>query len=87
MGGCDFSTRPYSYDDVEGDNQLQHFNLAKEDTDFKVKSLPKHFTCSHLNCLILNFEDPLRQKGEGDPGRGLDLVRQPVVRSSMDENQ
>ena len=37
MGGCDFSTRPYSYDDVEGDNQLQHFSLTKEDTDFKVK--------------------------------------------------
>ena len=44
MGGCDFSTRPYSYDDVEGDNQLQHFSLTKEDTDFKVKSLSKYFT-------------------------------------------
>ena len=63
------------------------FFLCTADIFEKVKSLPKHFTCSHLNCLILNFEDPLRQKGEGDPGRGLDLVRQPVVRSSMDENQ
>ena len=36
MGGCDFSTRLYTYDDVEGDEELTHFELAEEDTEYKV---------------------------------------------------
>ena len=36
IGGSDFSTRPYTYDDVEGDFALQHFALTAEDLDYKV---------------------------------------------------
>ena len=36
MAGSDFSTRPYSYDDVEGDVTLEHFSLAEEDVLYKV---------------------------------------------------
>lgn len=36
MGGCDFSTRDYTYDDVEGDLALENFALAIEDTDYKI---------------------------------------------------
>ena len=36
MGGCDFSWRHYTYDDVEGDVDLTFFKLAPEDTDYKV---------------------------------------------------
>lgn len=36
MAGCDFSTHIYSYDEVEGDFQLQHFNLTSEDLDMKI---------------------------------------------------
>ncbi|CAL4090866.1 unnamed protein product, partial [Meganyctiphanes norvegica] len=36
MGGCDFSWRHYTYDDVEGDIDLTMFQLAPEDTDYKI---------------------------------------------------
>ncbi|XP_037785330.1 putative glucosylceramidase 4 [Penaeus monodon] len=36
VGGSDFSTRPYSYDDVEGDVELLHFNLTLEDYRYKL---------------------------------------------------
>ena len=35
MGGCDFSTRPYTYCDVESPN-LEHFELQEEDILYKV---------------------------------------------------
>ncbi|NXC43681.1 GLCM Glucosylceramidase, partial [Penelope pileata] len=36
MGCSDFSTRPYSYDDVPYDYELRHFRLAEEDVKMKV---------------------------------------------------
>lgn len=36
MGGCDFSTRPYTYADQEGDVDLDTFELAEEDTQYKI---------------------------------------------------
>lgn len=36
IGGSDFSTRPYTYDDVDGDFALEHFALTAEDLDYKV---------------------------------------------------
>ncbi|XP_069957548.1 lysosomal acid glucosylceramidase isoform X2 [Cherax quadricarinatus] len=36
MGGCDFSWRPYTYDDVEGDVDLQSFALQPEDLQYKI---------------------------------------------------
>lgn len=36
IAGCDFSTRPYSYDDVPGDVDLVNFNLTMEDYVYKV---------------------------------------------------
>ncbi|XP_071528318.1 LOW QUALITY PROTEIN: lysosomal acid glucosylceramidase-like [Panulirus ornatus] len=36
IAGTDFSVRPYSYDDVEGDLLLQHFALAQEDKLYKL---------------------------------------------------
>ncbi|XP_065572824.1 lysosomal acid glucosylceramidase-like [Artemia franciscana] len=41
MGGCDFSTRTYSYDDVPGDVSLSHFELAPEDIDYKIPYIKK----------------------------------------------
>ena len=35
MGGCDFSTRPYTYCDVE-DPELNKFNLTEDDIIYKV---------------------------------------------------
>jgi glucosylceramidase len=36
MAGCDFSTREYSYDDVDGDFNLTNFALTLEDLNYKV---------------------------------------------------
>ncbi|CAG2115391.1 unnamed protein product, partial [Medioppia subpectinata] len=36
IGGSDFSTHPYTYDDVNGDFTLDHFALTVEDLDFKI---------------------------------------------------
>ena len=36
MGGCDFSTRPYTYADTEGDVELETFALQEEDLIHKV---------------------------------------------------
>ena len=36
IAGSDFSTRPYSYDDVPGDTTLTFFNLTMEDFRYKV---------------------------------------------------
>lgn len=36
IAGTDFSTRTYSYDDVEGDVDLKHFALAEDDLKYKL---------------------------------------------------
>ncbi|KAB7497477.1 putative glucosylceramidase 4 [Armadillidium nasatum] len=36
IGGSDFSTHPYSYDDFEGDVELTNFSLTFEDFDYKI---------------------------------------------------
>ncbi|KAJ8968114.1 hypothetical protein NQ317_006268 [Molorchus minor] len=41
MGGTDFSTRGYSYDDVEGDTTLEHFSLQTEDIEYKIPYILK----------------------------------------------
>lgn len=38
MASTDFSTHEYSYDDVDGDFDLQHFALTEEDLSYKVRS-------------------------------------------------
>lgn len=38
IAGTDFSTRPYTYDDVAGDITLSHFKLVEED-DYKIEYL------------------------------------------------
>ena len=37
IAGSDFSVRPYTYDDVEGDVDLEYFSLQDEDYSFKVR--------------------------------------------------
>lgn len=37
IAGTDYSTRPYSYDDVPGDRNLTYFHLQAEDFELKVK--------------------------------------------------
>ncbi|XP_071867112.1 lysosomal acid glucosylceramidase-like isoform X1 [Bombus fervidus] len=41
IAGTDFSTRPYTYDDVADDMSLQNFSLTREDYDYKIPYLQK----------------------------------------------
>ena len=36
IGGCDFSDRPYTYCDTEGDTNLDTFSLTEDDTVYKI---------------------------------------------------
>ena len=36
MASCDFSTRPYSYNDNVGDLEMANFSLVEEDLNFKI---------------------------------------------------
>ncbi|XP_042857000.1 lysosomal acid glucosylceramidase-like [Penaeus japonicus] len=39
IGSCDFSVKPYSYAEVEGDVDLEYFKLAEEDLLYKIPQL------------------------------------------------
>lgn len=38
IGGTDYSTRPYTYDDYPNDSSLKHFKLQPEDFNYKVRT-------------------------------------------------
>ncbi|XP_074650031.1 lysosomal acid glucosylceramidase-like [Tubulanus polymorphus] len=52
IGSCDFSTRPYSYDDSNGDFELANFTLAKEDLQYKIPFVQKVFAMSKRNLTL-----------------------------------
>ncbi|XP_011305242.1 glucosylceramidase [Fopius arisanus] len=41
IGGSDFSTRPYTLDDIPGDTTLANFSLAPEDISYKIPYMKK----------------------------------------------
>ncbi|KAJ8963243.1 hypothetical protein NQ318_018709 [Aromia moschata] len=41
VGGTDFSTRAYSYDDYENDTTLEYFSLADDDLQYKIPYIQK----------------------------------------------
>lgn len=49
IGSCDFSTHPYSYDDVDGDFNLTKFQLAKEDLTLKIPLIQRAISVSKRN--------------------------------------
>lgn len=46
IASCDFSARPYTYDDSPGDLELTNFTLAPEDFDLKIPYLKKAMSLS-----------------------------------------
>ena len=52
MASCDFSTYPYSYDDNEGDFQMQNFSLTKEDLHLKI---PLMLTAMNMSKRSIKF--------------------------------
>ncbi|GLV40112.1 Glucocerebrosidase 1a [Carabus blaptoides fortunei] len=47
IGGTDFSTYAYTYDDVTDDKELVHFNLTREDYKYKIPLIKEAFTLTN----------------------------------------
>lgn len=52
IASCDFSTHPYSYDDVAGDFDLKHFKLTKEDLTLKIPFIKQAMSLSNEQMLL-----------------------------------
>lgn len=52
MGGTDFSTHTYSYDDADSDPTLANFHLQPEDLQLKVNDSHRYLKLGHkhMNC-------------------------------------
>ncbi|XP_012257370.1 lysosomal acid glucosylceramidase-like [Athalia rosae] len=67
IGGCDFSTRKYTYDDVANDLRLEHFNLAEEDLVYKIPFMQKALKMNpELNFLAAAWSAPPWMKTNND---------------------
>lgn len=54
INSCDFSTEMYSYDDVEGDYELRHFNIAHDKQDV----IPMINEALGISCELQIFSSP-----------------------------
>ncbi|NXC77781.1 GLCM Glucosylceramidase, partial [Anhinga anhinga] len=68
MACSDFSTRPYSYDDVPHDYELKHFRLAEEDVKMKIPLLHRASAMSKrpLSLYASPWTSPAWLKSNGD---------------------
>ena len=90
MGGCDFSTRPYSYDDTPGDSELLDFALTEDDLIYKV--FTTNINVNHLPMLFIQtmryISDSFNQSSRRNSRRGcIKAFCKSVVCSGLDENQ
>ncbi|KAK3879334.1 hypothetical protein Pcinc_016091 [Petrolisthes cinctipes] len=67
MAGTDYSIRPYSYDDVEGDVDLVHFNLTIEDYQYKLPYIKQAQQVANRKLLLFGspFSPPAWMKESG----------------------
>lgn len=63
MASCDFSTHEYSYDDVENDFDLVHFNLTEEDFKFKIPFILKAESLTDKGEALKLFSTPWSAPG------------------------
>ncbi|XP_068226099.1 lysosomal acid glucosylceramidase-like [Palaemon carinicauda] len=68
MGGCDFSWRGYTCDDVEGDITLEHFELQPEDLEYKIPIIKRAaaMTEKGLNIFASPWSAPAWMKTNND---------------------
>ncbi|KAM6112534.1 uncharacterized protein FYN12_012865 [Phoenicopterus ruber ruber] len=68
MACSDFSTRPYSYDDIPHDYELKHFRLAEEDMKMKIPLLHRASAMSRRPLLLYAspWTSPAWMKSNGD---------------------
>lgn len=67
IGGSDFSTLAYTYDDFPGDNNLANFSLTKEDLFFKIPyiSWAQSFSAKPIKLLASPWSAPAWMKSNG----------------------
>lgn len=74
MASCDFCTREYSYDDVDGDFDLDKFQLAEEDLKYKIPFIKMAINASSHEVLLFGspWSAPAWMKTNGKMhGRGV----------------
>ncbi|XP_077988535.1 lysosomal acid glucosylceramidase-like [Glandiceps talaboti] len=79
MASCDFSTHPYSYDDVVGDLGLEQFALTKEDTQYKIPLIQRAVNMSERTISLYGspWSAPYWMKtNQNETGKGA-LIGQP----------
>jgi hypothetical protein len=93
MGGVDFSTRTYTYDDEEYDTTLEKFSLTDEDFLYKVRDFDLFHSYENLKTYIhflskvkTSFSDPSHQESKRSESR-LETLCISMDCSEMDEDQ
>ena len=74
IASCDFSTRPYSYDDFVGDFNLTKFSLAEEDLVFKIPVIKQAISMGRRNISLFGspWSSPYWMKTNNNmTGRGF----------------
>ena len=77
MGGCDFSIRPYTYDDVPGDVNLEHFNLTEDDLIYKVIPLAINHPLLIFYYIFLKKKIPYMKQATEVKGKPLTFFASP----------
>ncbi|KAJ6224378.1 hypothetical protein RDWZM_002923 [Blomia tropicalis] len=79
MGGCDFSTRPYTYDDHPNDFNLSKFALQSEDLQYKIPYLKmaQEASSDRLSIFASPWGPPAWMKENGKINEGGFLIGAP----------
>lgn len=78
IGSCDFSVKPYSYAEVEGDVELEHFKLAEEDLLYKIPQLRRAQELSERPLRVVGspWSPPTWMKTNGKHNESGQLIRE-----------
>jgi len=76
ISGCDFSTRPYSYDNTPDDGGLDNWALASEDTDYKIPQMQEAMRLAGrpLKLMGSSWSPPAWMKNNGEINHGGQLI-------------
>lgn len=86
IGGTDFSTHGYSYDDGEADPQLANFNLTFEDHTYKIPLIKKALELSNntLKLLASAWTAPKWMKTNGEYSGFLGFLKEEYYQTWVD---
>ena len=84
IGGTDFSTRPYTYDNVSDDTLLEHFALAPEDYDYKIPFIQKAMKLNPDTKLVSAAWSPPIWMKTSDRINGLGILKKEYYQACAD---